>query len=63
MLFTHPTIPTYFVVRQDEMLYLVPDIPNGWRQRRPFLGHKISLKPVPPNQARLYLANIGVPDA
>jgi hypothetical protein len=63
MLFSHPSMPSHWIVRHEDILYLVPDIPGGWRQRRPYRGYKVSLKAVPPNQTRIFLAHLGAADA
>lgn len=53
-LYTTPTLPLHFVARTTKDTWvLVPDIENGWNQRRAYMGHQNGLRLVAPEQGRL----------
>jgi len=51
-----PTLPMDWVIEMGEQFWIVPAKRYGWDDRRPFRGHRESLRPVP----SCYLIGLGV---
>ena len=63
-MYTIDTLPAH-VIAPDESgtLYLVPNIPGGWRKRQPYRGHVAALTPMDATTARVMRRHLGIPDA
>lgn len=54
-----PQIPMALLVEHDGGLCIVDLRPEGWRDRRPYRGHRRGLLPVPAGEAAVQLAHVG----
>lgn len=63
-MYTTDTLPMH-VIAPDATgtLYLVPNIPGGWAQRRPYRGHVTALQAMDATTTRLMRAHLSCPDA
>lgn len=57
-IYTTKQLPYHLIIEEDGARYVVPNIPNGWAQRRPWYG-RTALTEAQPQQARVWLAHVG----
>ena len=56
-LYTLPTLPLHFVIKDTDGAYWITPATMTGQPRTPYLGPTTTLHPVPPKQARVLLAS------